>query len=104
MTQKVQYAPGPYEAWPVKDDRLKRWLVVCVNPRRCPGTGKEVLAEKIRTQSQAQLFAASPRLVEALKASRAVLANILGTEMESRIIAEQVAIIDAALAEAEVAP
>jgi hypothetical protein len=65
---KQQHTPGPYEAWPVKNDRLKRWDVVCVNPDYCPGTGKTVLAERVRTKANARLFAAAPELLEALKA------------------------------------
>ncbi len=92
--------PGPYEAWPVKGDRLARWMVVCVNPQRCPGRGKEMVAERIRTEATARQLAAAPDLVEALNASRAILKSILGDDFESPIIAEQVAMIDAALAKA----
>jgi len=67
MTQNMKHTPGPYEAWPVKGDRLKRWIVVCVNPEHCPGTGKQVLAEHIRTESDARLFAAAPEMLAALK-------------------------------------
>lgn len=68
MTQEMKYTPGPYEAWPVRNDRLKRWEVVCVNQDYCPGTGKTVLAERIRTEANARLFAAAPELLEALEA------------------------------------
>lgn len=57
-----RYVPGPYEARPIEGDRLNRWMVVCVNPQRCPGTGKEVVAYKIRTEATARLLAAAPDL------------------------------------------
>lgn len=44
---------------------------------------------------------AHPKLLAALKASRAVLESILGTLDEQPIIAEQVGIIDAVIAEGE---
>lgn len=104
MTKIIKALPGPYEARPVKGDRLNRWMVFCLNPERCPGTGKEVVAERIRTESTARQLAAAPDLADGLKAARAILKSILGTDLESMIIAEQVAIIDAALAKAGVEP
>ena len=104
MSQISKALPGPYEAWPVKGDRLERWMVVCVNPQRCPGRGKEMVAERVRAEETARLLAAAPDLAEGLKAARAILKSILGADLESMIIAEQVAIIDAALAKAGVEP
>lgn len=44
--------------------------------------------------ANARLIAASPNMLEALLASRAVLRSILGTDYESTIIEEQVDIIE----------
>jgi hypothetical protein len=96
MTQEAKYTPGPYEAWPVKDDRLKRWMVVCVNPGHCPGTGKQVLAERIRTEADARLFAAAPKMLAALQ----TVANWCSDSRDDRTTSEIEDIVFAAIAEA----
>lgn len=58
----AQHTPGPWEAWPIPNDRLKRFAVVCTNTEHCPGTGKQVVACDIRTESDARLIAAAPEL------------------------------------------
>ena len=54
--------------------------------------------------ANARLIAASPEMLEALRASRAIFTSILRNVAESIVIAEQVAIIDAVLAKAGVMP
>ena len=98
MTHTISATPR-WEARP-KNDRLKRW---CIVDAASPGRGKTVIADNVRSESNARRIAASLDLVQALKASRAVLTSILGTDTENAIIAEQVAVIDAAIAKAEVA-
>lgn len=58
----AQHTPGPWEAWPIPDDRLKRFAVVCVNTQHCPGTGKQVVARDVRTEADARLIAEAPEL------------------------------------------
>ena len=60
-------------------------------------------AQVMLVECQGDAEAESSKLLETLKAARAVLTSILGDETESRIIAEQVSIIDAAISKAEVA-
>lgn len=54
-----------------KNDRLKRWQVI---DTACPGRGKEVIAENIRSEKKALLVAASPelyRIAEVIEAAYA---------------------------------
>lgn len=53
------------------------------------------------TKSNLQLMTSAPEMLEALKASKAVLLSILGTTYEHEIIKEQVGIIEKAIAKAE---
>lgn len=42
----------PWAAQPMPDDRLKRWGII--DPTNCPGKGKRVVCEKIRTEAEAR--------------------------------------------------
>lgn len=95
MTQTESKKPE-WQAVP-KNDRLKRWMVLDMSS---PGTGKELVADNIRNEQKARRLAAALDLLEALGAARAVITSIVGTSEEYRIIAEQVAQIDAALSKA----
>jgi len=53
------------------------------------------------TKANLSLLISSPELLEALKASKAVLTSILGDTYEHKIIKEQVKIIETAIAKAE---
>jgi hypothetical protein len=64
---ETKHTPAPWQAWPIPNDRLKRLAVVCVNDKNCPGAGKQIVADDIRTQADALLIAAAPELLEALK-------------------------------------
>ena len=79
-------------------------MVVCVNPQRCPGRGKEMVAEKIRTEATARLLASAPDMFEALRAARSILQNMGAYDPKCRISREQVGMIIAALAKAEGKP
>lgn len=70
---QTKHTPGPWAAFPIPNDRLKRYAVVCVNDDHCTGTGKLVVAEKIRTKHNASLIAAAPELLAALQAVLPVL-------------------------------
>lgn len=63
----AKHTPGPWESKPKPNDRLKRFMVLCMNEQRCPGTGKELVADNIRTAETAELIAAAPEMLSALR-------------------------------------
>lgn len=58
--------PPPWAAWPIPNDRLRRYMVFCVNDEYCPGTGKTIVADNIRTKQAAELMAASREMYDEL--------------------------------------
>lgn len=59
------FTAGPYGVFPL-NDRLQRYAVVCLNEQQCPGRGKMVLANHVRTEANARLFAAAPAMFDLL--------------------------------------
>ena len=102
MKQEAKHTPGPWKLNRNAHGWYLKTKCGCVlgGINRFPDTAE--LASQC--EPNARLIAASPDMLDALKASRAILASILGTDAESIIIAEQVAIIDAAIAKAEAKP
>lgn len=104
MTNNIRHTSGPWAVRPnVAIDIVGptgKLLATCYP--RLLHNGYTDPAGLPESEANARLVAAAPDLLDAVKASRAVLTSILGTETESAIIAEQVAVIDAAIAKSEV--
>lgn len=83
MTE-LKHTPTPYRAIP-KNDLLKRHYIVCANDTYCPGLGKEVVAENIRSADTADFIVRACNAHYALlETAKIGLAHLEGEEGSDR--------------------
>lgn len=98
MTQEVKHTPGPWKL--VKG--AKGWFIKSKDGCVIGGINRPVAAEMVaQCEQNAKLVVSAPEMLDALKAARAVLWSIVPEAGDSRIVGEQLRLIDKTIAKAE---
>lgn len=75
IAMKKKHTPTPYDFFP-QNDRLKRYSIICINDKYCPGAGKEIIAVNIRRKETAAFISRACNwhddLVAALECAQAL--------------------------------